>query len=48
MKTLLKILGLLFLIGLVSMLNAMQHGEDANITVQKSSVVKPITFQNSK
>lgn len=34
MKTLLKILTLIFLIGLFSMLNAMQSGEEGDITVK--------------
>ncbi|MBD0404452.1 MULTISPECIES: hypothetical protein [unclassified Flammeovirga] len=40
MKALIKILALIFLIGLFSMLNAMQSGEEGDITVKanKSSI----------
>ncbi|WP_155523280.1 hypothetical protein [Flammeovirga pectinis] len=49
MKALIKILALIFLIGLFSMLNAMQSGEEGTVTVKiKTSGIRATPIVNSK
>ncbi|MBB6462897.1 hypothetical protein [Flammeovirga kamogawensis] len=49
MKALIKILALIFLIGLFSMLNAMQSGEEGTVTVKNNNSGISITpIVNSK